>query len=75
MSEIKTILNFFDKNNGLDAILKDLKQVKKLQAEINNQKGAVGSDNLKERAEKTTYSGTFKDFQTFGNSFRRMPTN
>ena len=49
MSEIKTVLNFFDKNNGLDAIIKDLKKVQELQAEINNQKGGVSSDNLKER--------------------------
>ena len=49
MSEIKTVLNFFDKNNGLKAVLKDLKSIKKLQAEINNQKGGVSSDNLKER--------------------------
>ena len=26
MGEIKTILNFFDKNNGLDNIIKDLKE-------------------------------------------------
>ncbi len=49
MSEIKTVLNFFDKNNGLKAVLKDLKAIKKLQSEINKQKGGVSSDNLKER--------------------------
>ena len=49
MSEIKTVLNFFDKNNGLKTVLKDLKSIKKLQTEINNQKGGVSSDNLKER--------------------------
>ena len=49
MSEIKTVLNFFDKNNGLKAVLKDLKSIKKLQSEINKQKGGVSSDNLKER--------------------------
>jgi len=49
MSEIKTVLNFFDKNNGLDGIIKDLKEVKKIQSQINKQKGAIGSDNLKER--------------------------
>lgn len=49
MSEIKTILNFFDKNNGLDKIVKDLKEIKKLQEAINKQKTGVASDNLKER--------------------------
>jgi hypothetical protein len=49
MSEIKTVLNFFDKNNGLKTVLKDLKSIKKLQSEINKQKGGVSSDNLKER--------------------------
>ena len=49
MSEIKTILNFFDKNNGLDGIIKDLKVIKELTTAINKQKVQLTSPELSKR--------------------------
>lgn len=54
MSEIKTILNFFDKNNGLDGIIKDLKVIKELTEAINKQKVQLTSPELNKRLDAIT---------------------